>query len=124
MYYISRKKLDSIKLTKKRDITEIVAGLNRRGGKEVVRTSEDVPGSIFYSDIAERVMMRRNARQKTVVELENVNDSSSSVFQTLKGHDSDCSVDSMKIQVSFRKGKVKVIARILGTELEIIFAAN
>ncbi|KAL0275671.1 UNVERIFIED_CONTAM: hypothetical protein PYX00_003460 [Menopon gallinae] len=72
-----RKKLDPVKLTKKRDITEIVAGLSRR----------------------ERVMMRRNARQKTVVELENVNDSSSSVFQTLKGHDYNCSVDSMKIQL-------------------------
>lgn len=76
-------------------------GLSRKGGKEVVKTSADLPESTYYSDIAERVMMRRNAKQKSVIEIENVSDTCNGVFQTVKQNENDSNSESIKVQVSF-----------------------
>ena len=75
-------------------------GLNKKGGREVVKTSADLPESTYYSDIAERVMMRRNAKQKAVIELENVSDTCNGVFQTVKQTMNDTNSESIRVQVS------------------------
>lgn len=99
MFICFRIKSEPYRITRKRDIAKIVDGLSRRGGKEVVKTSQDVPGSVFYSDIAEKVKLRRNAKQKSVIELENVSDTCNGVFQTVKENVNDCNSDSMRVQV-------------------------
>lgn len=58
-----------------------------------------MPGSVFYSDIAEKVKLRRNAKQKPVIELENVSDTCNGVFQTVKENVNDSNLDSMRVQV-------------------------
>lgn len=74
-------------------------GLSRKGGKEIVKTSADLPESTYYSDIAERVMMRRAAKEKSVIELENVSDTCNGVFQTVKQSINDANTESIRVQV-------------------------
>lgn len=93
-------KSEPYRITRKRDIAKIVDGLSRKGGKEVVKTSQDVPGSVFYSDIAEKVKLRRNAKKKSVIELENVSDTCNGVFQTVKQDVDDSNSDSMRVQLT------------------------
>ena len=58
-----------------------------------------MPGSVFYSDIAEKVNLKRNAIHKPVIELEKVSNTCNGVFHTVKENVNDSNLDSMRVQV-------------------------